>query len=100
LASGTADTTTPTTTQTVAPTGPGSSAPAALDASVSAPAVGSGAGLPPVAGAPSVPLTRSRLILGVPAGVAQILLALVGVLAGAGLLLGYARWQLLSGRSG
>jgi hypothetical protein len=100
-AGGAGDTTTPTTTQSLAPTGPGTSAPAALDGSaVAAPAIGSGAAVQPVAGAPSVPVTRSRLILGVPAGVAQLLLAVVGVLAGAGLFLGYARWQLLSGRSG
>jgi hypothetical protein len=100
-AGGAADTTTPTTTQSVAPTGPGTSAPEALDASaVAAPAVASGPAVQPVAGAPSVPVTRSRLILGVPAGVAQLLLAVVGVLAGAFVLLGYARWQLLTGRSG
>jgi hypothetical protein len=90
--------TNPPTTETVTPTGPGSSAPAALEG-LAGPSVGSAPSAQPVAGAPSVPVTRSRLILGVPAGVAQLLLAVVGVVAGAFVLLGYARWQLLIGRS-
>jgi hypothetical protein len=42
---------------------------------------------------------RGRLILGLAPGAAQILAAVVAVILGAGVLLGYARWQLLTGRS-
>jgi hypothetical protein len=93
-------TTPTTTTQTLAPGGPGASAPAALAASGTPSATGTGGGnQPQVAGGPSFRATPSRVILGVPVRVAQVLAALLGVIAGAGVLLGYARWQLLTGRS-
>jgi hypothetical protein len=90
-------TTTTTTTETLSPGGPGASAPAAL-ALAPSPLSGS-SGAPQIAAGPPIRAARSGVILGVPPGVAQLLLAVLAVLGGAMVLLTYARWQLLTGRS-
>jgi hypothetical protein len=90
--------TTPTTTDTLSPGGPGASAPAALAVAATTPSGGSSTP-PQVASGPPIRAARSGVILGVPPGVAQLLLAVVAVIGGAMLLLAYARWQLLTGRS-
>jgi hypothetical protein len=89
----------PSTSTSLPPSGPGASAPAALAALGPSSTTGGSTGAPQLATGPSFQTTPSRVVLGVPVRVAQILVALVGVIGGAAVLLGYARWQLLSGRS-
>jgi hypothetical protein len=85
------------TTGSLLPSGAGASAPAALAAT---PPALSGAGAGPLTDGRAARATpvRGRLILGLAPGAAQILAAVVAVILGAGVLLGYARWQLLTGR--
>jgi hypothetical protein len=89
----------PSTSTSLPPSGPGASAPAALAALGPSSTTTGSSGAPQLAAAPSFRTAPSPVVLGIPVRLAQIFLALVGVVAGAGVLLGYARWQLLSGRS-